>query len=157
MLRKVSKWEKWLSKHLGFAFLRRPTEEWEPQDSTKDFIMAFHYCRACRQHRFDRAYDPLSRSAHFVCGNCGHHYVFSGDGIGILAFKFTECLRVASTITKNEFLLKLVLLKLLVSGLGKHLPEDREGKTAGELEEEALGKIMAIFSIYLGAFPGKRP
>ncbi|MFC1700861.1 hypothetical protein ACFLZ0_01870 [Patescibacteria group bacterium] len=139
---KVRFWEKWLVK-LGIVFLRRPYKNWI-QDPVKDFVMAFHYCPKYQKYRFDTFFNPLSKSAYFVCGECGE-YNSTNEGIGILLFQIIECSRIANAVYKNKFRQLIMFFWFMIFGLGKYLPDSREEKTAGELEWEAMNLFLSIF------------
>lgn len=130
----VHKWER-IAASLGFMILRRPPEDWPEVDSTLDFIMIFHYCWATKQYRFDRHFEILSRAEHFTCGGC-HAFHKTHEVIGCLGLKIKESVILASEYPRLFFW--PVFFRFLFFGLGKHTPQDRGGKTTGELEQEAV-------------------
>src|SRR5688572_14948912 len=93
--RDVSKFEKWLTEKCGVVILRPPPlPVKELTDSQWDSIMAFHYCKRCKAHRFDRHLDPVSEMERYVCGCCGDvHHTALLAGTSLLYAQ--ECWRVA--------------------------------------------------------------
>ncbi len=137
---KVSWLQKAVTKHLRVMCLRHPPEAWV-KDHSKDFVMALHYCRVCHVHRFDRHYDTLSRAARFICGGC-ETLVKTSPGYGGSLLVITECMETARKISTRNIYIPFVFLRFLLFGLGKYLPADRDGKTAGELESEITHQII---------------
>jgi len=142
----IKNWDKFLVRYLGLVILRKPSVDWPDTDSTKDYIMAFHYCREQKEYRFDRHYDLLSRAEHFCCGGC-EVVTTTPSGYGIFAFKIQEIIRISSG--SKSILRYLLFFKLLFFGFGKYMPENREGRTSGELEREASIFLFGILSNYI--------
>lgn len=120
--------------------IEHPPDEWI-HDHEKDFVMACHYCLVCRECRYDRLYDPLSKSSEFCCLVCKTQKQV-GEGVGFSLFILQEHISVAYENREGRFRRILYFLKLGICGLGEHLPDDRKGRTAGELELEALHNLM---------------
>ena len=146
--KKVRWWERLAARTFGMAILRKPDDKRWIEDPEKDSVMAFHWCPGCRSYRFDRHYDALSRSARFQCGGCGTARFSDGEEFGVSPLKIAVCAEIAASRARPKFLAYLLFLKLLFFGLGKHLPLDRGGKTAGELETEAALKFAAFMMRY---------
>lgn len=148
-LKKVKPWEKYITKLFHIVIIRMPSDDWPNHDPIKDFVMAYHYCRNCRQHRFDRHFDPLSKAGRFRCGGCGVKFKDRGEGLGILHFTIQECAIHAFDDERSYLMAYLVFMKLMIFGLGKYLPNDRGGKTSGELECKANVRLLGWFWSYL--------
>jgi len=117
-------------------------------DEDGNLFKAFHYCSGCRTYRHDHIIDWLSRNEHILCGNCGKaiptHFVF-----GFTFFLLSECKRIAKErikrperrrIGEKKARRRVAILTAwyLIAGIKKHLPADRNGATAADLEQEAL-------------------
>ncbi len=134
-------WERFLARRVGMAMVRKPTADW-PADPMLDYVMAFHYCPTIGQYRFDRHYEAQSHSERFTCGVCNVTY-HTRSFLGFTALQVRDAWELASR-HRSLPVHVLTFLWFLAFGLGRHLPETRNGKTTGELEWEALLWLRSV-------------
>ncbi len=135
-----------LVKIFRITIIERPPKEWM-KDAVKDSLMALHFCRTCKAYRYDRHFDLISRNSHLICEGCGTRKKTSDEGIGLLFMRLKECGRAATLEqarrkSKSKIMFVARFFQYLIFGLGKYLPPDRGGKTAGELERETHFEII---------------
>ncbi|MBP6942917.1 MAG: hypothetical protein KBB55_02620 [Candidatus Buchananbacteria bacterium] len=143
----VSLGRKFCARGLGLVTIAEPPQK-EVLDSTLDSLMAYHYCPNCKTYRWDRHFEHLSAAAHFNCGGCGVQRS-TKHLRGFSWLLITEAVRLAQELHPHlKPGSKVVLLAFYYAaiGLGKHLPEHRDGKTTSELEFEASTLFFCRFT-----------
>ncbi len=129
----------------GLVVVRYPPIE-KISDPAFELLMAYHRCRKTGRWQYSKLYDYLSQNERFVCADCGECRRVKSV-FGISRFLLAECKRVARE--KNSWVpFPLRVIGLILGGLEKHLPKDRGGKTAGELESQAIGKTISSFAYF---------
>ncbi len=147
--RPVQWWEKALTRYCGKVIIRVPPSDPEKfGDPEWDCLMALHYCGACRTYRFDIHRDPVSRMERYECGGCGKVNFTSVLSHMKNCFYLSELIRVAKEVSaecSTYFWWEFALLRIF--GLGEHLPEDRGGKSTGQLADLTVFEdVYLLFS-----------
>ncbi len=148
---------------LGVLTLCHPPEEARGKDWIKNFVMIYHYCPNCKDYRYDTHYDYLSKNEHFRCGGCNVRFNTRGLYGGVLYYYF-QCALVAREQLEEKYGDKEIPSRLrkaaynfyVIAGINKYTPDDRGGRTTGELEIEAMGKWMNLLETVMMNMQGMR-
>lgn len=133
-------WQIFLTKGLGLVIVKRPPES---TGDPKDFVMALHWCLRCQSLRYDRHYDFVSRSERVVCDSC-RMTRYTKAVFSLSFFFLSERYAIAQESHPRSRMLRVSKWwALAIFGIpNRLLPEDRGGRTTGELEMEAIVRMM---------------